>query len=92
MRYLKKPAIVEAHQWLENGNHGVSTYGEPDEFTRGHSCPRCGHKVYEHGLLETLEGGYSICPGDWIITGVKGKRYPCKPDIFEEDYEPVEGE
>lgn len=39
--------------------------------------------------LETLEGVMHAEPGDWIITGVNGERYPCKPDIFEKTYEPV---
>lgn len=39
--------------------------------------------------IETLEGILAVSPGDWIITGVKGERYPCKPDIFEKTYEPV---
>lgn len=39
--------------------------------------------------IETLEGTMIALPGDWIITGVKGERYPCKPDIFEATYEPV---
>ena len=38
---------------------------------------------------ETLEGVMHAEPGDWIITGVNGERYPCKPDIFEKTYEPV---
>lgn len=41
--------------------------------------------------IETIEGTLTAQPGDWIITGVKGERYPCKPDIFEATYEPVEG-
>lgn len=40
--------------------------------------------------IETLEGTMTANPGDWIITGVKGERYPCKPDIFEATYEPIE--
>lgn len=40
--------------------------------------------------IETLEGVMTANPGDWIITGVKGERYPCKPDIFEATYEPIE--
>ena len=40
--------------------------------------------------INTLEGKMRADPGDWIITGVKGERYPCKPDIFEETYELVE--
>lgn len=39
--------------------------------------------------IETLEGVMHAEPGDWIITGVNGERYPCKPDIFEKIYEPV---
>jgi hypothetical protein len=40
--------------------------------------------------IETLEGVMLAEPGDWIITGVTGERYPCKPHIFEQTYEPVE--
>lgn len=47
----------------------------------------CGHTMHEHGWIDTLEGGHIVCPGDFIITGVKGERYPCKPDIFAETYE-----
>ena len=38
--------------------------------------------------IETLEGVHHASPGDWIITGVHGEKYPCKPDIFEETYTP----
>lgn len=41
--------------------------------------------------IKTLEGVMHASPGDWIIRGVKGEHYPCKPDIFEQTYEPVEG-
>ena len=40
-------------------------------------------------VIHTLEGDMRADPGDWIITGVKGERYPCKPDIFEATYEAV---
>ena len=44
----------------------------------------------EEGMtIQTLEGDMTAEPGDWIITGVKGERYPCKPDIFAETYEPA---
>ncbi len=39
--------------------------------------------------IETLEGTMHANIGDWIITGVNGEQYPCKPDIFEKTYEPV---
>lgn len=49
----------------------------------------CGRTWHDHGWIDTLEGGHTVCPGDWIITGVQGERYPCKPDIFEATYEPA---
>jgi hypothetical protein len=64
----------------------VRHYRSPDndDFK---ACSICNHKYYEHGWIDTLEGGHIVCPGDWIITGVKGEHYPCKPDIFELTYE-----
>lgn len=52
-------------------------------------CEKCRRKMHDHGWIDTLEGGHVVCPGDWIITGVQGERYPCKPDIFEATYEPL---
>lgn len=43
----------------------------------------------EKGIIQTLEGLMTVTPGDWIITGVKGEHYPCKPDIFEMTYEQI---
>ena len=51
------------------------------------STNRCTFPMSLHGWIDTLEGGHVVCPGDWIITGVKGEKYPCKPDIFEATYE-----
>lgn len=53
-------------------------------------CQHCGDIMHNHGWIDTLEGGHVVCPGDWIITGIKGEVYPCKPDIFEATYEKVE--
>ena len=56
--------------------------GDGNEF-----CQYCKNTMHVHGWIDTLEGGHIVCPGDWVITGVKGERYPCKPDIFEATYE-----
>ena len=57
----------------------------------GHTaCKHCGNPMHVHGWIDTLEGGHSVCPGDWVITGVAGERYPCKPAIFEATYEPAD--
>lgn len=53
-------------------------------------CKHCSKIMHDHGWIDTLEGGHIVCPGDWIITGVHGEYYPCKPDIFEKTYEVVE--
>ena len=53
-------------------------------------CRECGKTMHVHGWIDTKEGGHIVCPGDWIITGVQGERYPCKPDIFAATYEPVQ--
>lgn len=52
-------------------------------------CKRCCCIMHSHGWIDTLEGGHIVCPGDWIITGVHGEHYPCKPDIFAATYDPV---
>lgn len=69
----------------------VRYYRHPDVDGQS-NCQHCARIMHDHGWIDTLEGGHNICPGDWIITGVKGERYPCKPDLFEATYEAVEEE
>ena len=67
----------------------VRYYRRPD--VSGESvCFLCDARMHDHGWIDTIEGGHAVCPGDWIITGVKGERYPCNPDIFAMTYEPVD--
>jgi hypothetical protein len=49
-------------------------------------CRHCGITMDRHGWIDTTEGGHIVCPGDFVITGVAGERYPCKPDIFAATY------
>lgn len=70
-RYLKKPLVVEAVQWFKHGDH-PAVLAEP-------ACNTAGY-------IDTPEGRLSVEAGDWIITGVAGENYPCKPDIFERLY------
>jgi hypothetical protein len=87
-KYRKKPVIIEAKQWFKMGDHEKVILFEPDLFSRV-NCNVCEIKLIEHGWVDTLEGGHIVCPGDWIIKGIKGEFYPCKPDIFEQTYERV---
>jgi hypothetical protein len=75
MKFRKKPVVIEATQWFKDGDH-------PKVI----KATLSGMPV---NLIETLEGEHIVSPGDWIITGVKGEHYPCKPDIFEMTYEKV---
>lgn len=120
MKVRKKPVIVNAHRWFENGDHPgdylkdregfdgegfrvwpasyakehdwegevVRRYRTPDDYG-DRQCTHCGNIMNDHGWIDTLEGGHIVCPGDWVITGVAGEYYPCKPEIFEETYEAV---
>ena len=89
MKYRKKPVIIEAETWVRHGdNRDVKEYDPYTEKLR--LCDECHKSWFHHGWISTLEGGHIVCSGDWIITGIKGEKYPCKPDIFELTYERVE--
>lgn len=93
-KYRKKPVVIEAYQWFkvsdfkENEERDVDYYRTPDMDGQT-DCAYCSGIMHNHGWIDTLEGGHIVCPGDWIITGVKGEKYPCKPDIFAATYEEV---
>jgi len=67
----------------------VRYYRNPEDSGK-RECEHCGKIMHDHGWIDTLEGGHNVCPGDWIITGIQGEHYPCKPNIFVEIYEKVE--
>lgn len=68
--------------------HLVRYFRNPD-FPGREKCGECGAEFILHGWIDTPEGGHRVCPGDWIITGVRGEHYPCKPDIFAATYDAV---
>ena len=53
-------------------------------------CEKCNKIMHNHGWIDTLEGGHTVCPGDWIIKGIEGEFYPCKDTIFQATYEKLE--
>lgn len=77
--YRKKPVVIQAKQWFKEGDHEKVILVYLDKKT----------EYREYGI-KTLEGMMAVSAGDWIITGVKGEHYPCKPDIFQLTYEPCE--
>lgn len=66
---------------------GMVRYFRRPDVSGESLCQHCGIRMHEHGWIDTLEGGHIVCPGDFIITGVQGERYPCKQDIFAKTYE-----
>jgi hypothetical protein len=78
---------TEPNRFLTEGKI-VRYYRHPQDSGE-RLCDHCRVRMNDHGWIDTLEGGHIVCPGDWIITGVKGERYPCKADIFEATYESV---
>ena len=88
-KWRKKPVVIEATQWPQDGEHPAVQHVDARSTN---SCNHCGRPMSVHGWLSTLEGGHIACPGDWIITGIKGEHYPCKPDVFDATYEPEQGE
>jgi hypothetical protein len=80
MKYRKKPVVIDAVQWFKFGDHPAVK--QPTKFT--------GDVVKDGGIIPTLEGWHAVSPGDWIITGIKGEHYPCKPDIFYISYELID--
>lgn len=88
-KFRKKPVVIEATQWFKHGDHPKVTTLPHDLAIKASEANDHAIFTTEYGWCPTLEGGHIVTPGDWIITGVKGEHYPCKPDIFEATYEAV---
>ena len=91
-KYRKKPVVIEAVQWTgENLAEVLAFTGKHpdwdkwfDSFEQYEDYVRVDGSVFK---IKTLEGTMAASPGDWIIKGVNGEFYPCKPDVFAATYE-----
>ena len=91
--FTKRPVKISARKWQKDGDHDHVTSLPGELWGETHAeryCKHCGMNKCNHGMIKTLEGGHIVCPGDWIIKGVKGEYYPCKPDIFDMTYTPAQ--
>lgn len=77
MKFRKKPVVIEAKQFVQIA----------DGSTLCHWCGGTNDISPVEIQIRTLEGVMTAVLGDWIIQGVKGEFYPCKPDIFEATYD-----
>lgn len=88
-RYRKRPVVVEAFQWTGDKNQTDDPTWIKEAVKKGvvSIFPKSPEGLIM--MIDTLEGVMTAKPNDYIIRGVNGEFYPCKPDIFEKTYEPV---
>jgi hypothetical protein len=79
--YRAKPIVIEAVQWIDGNQDAVCAF-VPKEFRH--------NKVNEQAGIKTDNGIAFLNYGDWIIKGTRGEFYPCRDDVFQTKYEPVE--
>jgi hypothetical protein len=96
-KFRKKPVVIEATQWWPPGHDRHDSIAhpvvgcDPGAAVVGTIVKQPWDNMGGHAYsIKTLEGWHELTVGDWIITGIKGEKYPCKPDIFEKTYESVE--
>ncbi len=90
MKFRKKPVVIEAVQFTFEMAMGIADLPKGVNFA-GRFCHPERNELYIHDhYIKTLEGRMRVDVGDWVITGVKGEHYPCKPDIFAATYDPAE--
>ena len=82
MKFRKKPVVIEAVQWKGNNWDELEKFSPYDLM---YDFPASKKSI----TVKTLEGHHTCSLNDWLIKGIKGEFYPCKPDIFEATYEPV---
>lgn len=92
MKYRKKPIAVEVEQWFQGQSvAGVEPFADSDsrvERAMMDALP-WGTEPEQYGYIWTLEGGHVVTPGDWIVTGPSGEKWPVKDAIFRTTYETV---
>ena len=91
MKYKKKPVVIDALQWTGLNLTEIMDFVGKDLIIETYNTKyQAGATPLAAGLkIRTLEGDMNISVGDYIIKGVQGEFYPCKPDIFKETYEPA---
>jgi hypothetical protein len=88
-QYRKKPVVIDAVLYAPGMEDGYACYEIGGRFLGYYDKDGPIPRVQQNPAIKTLEGFHEITPGDYVITGVNGERYPCKPDIFAKTYEEV---
>lgn len=88
-KFRTKPVVKEAIRFTPDNIEELKRFVGKDLIVGHSGCPVAGMQK-ESYKIRTLEGDMLVSDGDYIIKGLRGEFYPCKPDIFEKTYEPVE--
>ena len=88
--FRKKPVVIEAMQFDGKNGRAIERWAEPFVVPSPVLEPTSYNPTGVYLQIGTLEGTMTAVPGDWIIKGVNGEFYPCKPDIFAATYEVAE--
>lgn len=100
--YQKRPIRITAVQWFKHGDHPevkpgpirVKQFMMNMQSLQEQEIVRVDDRIVEinpaYGWIDTMENAHEVTPGDYIIRGIKGEFYPCKPDIFEHTYDLVD--
>lgn len=89
-KFRKKPVVIEAIQWdgTAHSTLMIQNFMGQDLELKPNQQGTVTDRYFL--MIPTLESPHEASAGDWIIKGVNGEFYPCKPDVFEKTYEPVE--
>ena len=90
MKYRKKPVQIEAIQWDGSNFNDLKKFANSSLSYRSYQDHNEYYEDKTTLIINTLEGDMTVSKGDFIIKGVKGEFYPCKPDIFEMTYEKLD--
>jgi hypothetical protein len=88
-KFRKKPVVIEAMQITEQSENEIRIWSNGQVYASPVLEPSDDNPKGCYWQIKTLEGVMTANPNDWIIKGVHGEFYPCKPDIFEKIYEPA---
>lgn len=88
-KFVKKPVVIEAIQYTGENGWDIRNWSKDQTIESPVLEPSETNPTGRYLQIYTLEGLMTAIVNDWIIKGVKGEFYPCKPDIFEQTYEEV---
>lgn len=86
MKYVKKPVVIDAVQWDGTTDSYEDIHIMFPEIVDAALTSHPENRTIQYWSIDTLEGSHKVGVGDFVIKGVKGEFYPCKPDIFELTY------